>query len=50
VSVLHVLVQMLYLEEKNLAVESRQKTFEIQEQGYAIMEGLTGQHRDSPRE
>ncbi len=50
VSVLHVLVQMIYLEEKNLAVESRQKTFEIQEQGYTILESLTDQHKDLPRE
>ncbi len=42
VSVLHVLTQMLYLEEKNLAVESRQKTITMQEVGYAMMERESG--------
>lgn len=46
VSVLHVLTQMLYLEEQNLAVESRQKTIIMQEIGYSLMESESGNSRN----
>lgn len=49
VSILHVLVQMLYLDEKHIAVKSRQMTISMQESGYAEIEKAEKEIEHDPR-